>query len=675
MRKITLFFAAMMTAGALCAQADKTYQREDERQRGYYNRPWLRYEAETDKCETNVEVLPLSTTNAHIQSEATNQMAVDLVEKGDYVAWTADSAANAMTIRFSLPDNATALDEGTGTTGTLGLYVNGVKMNVWQATRNVDTVALRDDILLDSYWAWQYFSGTKGVAYETKSGSVLRMRFDEVILRIQNEIPAGATFKLVKEDENSKPYTIDFVELEQAQPVAFESIVGEKVKYTGDGVDLQAFVNDNAGKTVYLPEGKYNVPVRLSIPANTTLQGAGIFFTEIFFSAPFDASNYAKRGLTSNSSNVKVDGMYLNGTQNQRYFDRNQNKQPGKGFNGSFGSNSVISNVLVQHFECGAWLTDAEGLTIKHCRFRNNYADGTNVAGGCKDVTVEYVSYRNNGDDDMASWSSKQGRPKLAENVMYRYNTSECNWRASGIGMFGGKGHNINHCLVLDPIEGGVRFDAKFKGAPFDESEMMIMSDVSVYRAGTVGNTSTWKNTVPAFWFSLVDAKYDVRNIKVENVDLYDSRNSAILFSTSPSSTFEFSNICLENINIHNASAYGLYVKTGVKGGANYYNVNFEGCSLDIKNDAYPEEFRLYNEPCAADAVFVPASDGSFAVSAENGYVEVSGAAAGTEVAVYNMLGQKVSQKTASTEGTAAFSLNAGAYVVVSGNIRVKIVF
>jgi len=130
-----------------------------------------------------------------------------------------------------------------------------------------------------------------------------------------------------------------------------------------------------------------------------------------------------------------------------------------------------------------------------------------------------------------------------------------------------------------------------------------------------------------------------------------------------------------KNINIHNASAYGLYVKTGVKGGANYYNVNFEGCSLDIKNDAYPEEFRLYNEPCAADAVFVPASDGSFAVSAENGYVEVSGAAAGTEVAVYNMLGQKVSQKTASTEGTAAFSLNAGAYVVVSGNIRVKIVF
>ncbi|MDD6357105.1 MAG: right-handed parallel beta-helix repeat-containing protein [Bacteroidales bacterium] len=670
MRRITILMSVLLAAGSLYAQADKTYQAEDNRQRGYYNRPWLRYEAETGKCQTNATVLPASTANANIQSEATNQVAVNLVNKGDYVEWTNEKAANAMTIRFSLPDNATSSIAGTGTTGNVGLYVNGQKVSVYQATRTTTGINESDNILLDSYWAWQYFTGRVNVAYETKSGSVLRMRFDEVILRTKNEIPAGATFKLVKEDENSNPYTIDFVELEQAQPVAFESIVGEKVKYTGDGGDLQTFVNDNVGKTVYLPEGKYNVPVRLAIPANTTLQGAGIFFTEVFFSAPFDASNYNKRGLTSNSSNVKVDGMYLNGTQNQRYFDRNQNKGPGKGFNGSFGSNSVISNVLVQHFECGAWLEGAKSLLMQHVRIRNNYADGTNIASASKDCTMEFMSYRNNGDDDMASWS----RAGLAQNLTFRYNVSECNWRASGIGIFGGKGHQVHHCLVTDPIEGGIRIDAQYAGRAFDASEMMVLSDISIYNGGTVGNTSTWNTSAPAILFSMAGGKYDVQNVKIENVDLYDSKNSAIMF-TSNVAARKFSNICLENINIHNAGTYGLYFKTGVKGSANYYNVNFEGCSVDIKNDAYPEDFTLYNEPCAADAVFVPASDGSFAVSAENGYVEVSGAAAGTEVAVYNMLGQKVSQKTASTEGTAAFSLNAGAYVVVSGNIRVKIVF
>ena len=73
--------------------------------------------------------------------------------------------------------------------------------------------------------------------------------------------------------------------------------------------------------------------------------------------------------------------------------------------------------------------------------------------------------------------------------------------------------------------------------------------------------------------------------------------------------------------------------------------------------------------------MFVPAPDGSFTVLAENGNVEVSGAAAGTEVAVYNMLGQKVAGGVASEIGNVRFTLNAGAYVVVNGDARVKIVF
>ena len=283
---------------------------------------------------------------------------------------------------------------------------------------------------------------------------------------------------------------------------------------------------------------------------------------------------------------------------------------------------------------------------------------------------MEFMSCRNNGDDDMASWS----RAGLAQNITFRYNVSECNWRASGIGIFGGKGHQVHHCLVTDPIEGGIRIDAQYAGRAFDASEMMVLSDISIYKGGSVGNTSTWNTSAPAILFSLASAKYDIQNVKFENIDLYDSKNSAIMF-TSNTATRKFSNICLENINIHNAGTYGLYVKTGVKGDANYYNVNFEGCSADVRNDAYVEDFTLSNEPCSADAIFVPASDGSFFVSAENGNVEVNGAVAGTEVAVYNMLGQKVAEGVASEIGNVRFTLNEGAYVVVNEYNRVKIVF
>ncbi|MBR6310260.1 MAG: right-handed parallel beta-helix repeat-containing protein [Paludibacteraceae bacterium] len=670
MRRITILMSVLLAAGSLYAQADKTYQAEDNRQRGYYNRPWLRYEAETGKCQTNATVLPASTANANIQSEATNQVAVNLVNQGDYIQWTCEQEANAVTIRFSLPDNATSSVPGTGTTGNLGLYVNDQKMRVYQATRTTDGINLSDNILLDSYWAWQYFNGYEDVAFETKTGSILRMRFDEVILRTENNIPAGTTLKIVKEDDNTNPYTIDFLELEKTQPVTYESISGAKVKYEGDGSNLQDFVNSNSGKIIYLPQGKYKVPVRLNIPVNTTLQGAGVFYTELFFNAPLDDANYQKRGVTSSSSNVKVDGMYLNGIQNQRYYQRNASKQPGKGFNGSFGSNSIISNVLVQHFECGAWLENANELHISNSRFRNNYADGTNLASASKNCIVEYCSYRNNGDDDMASWS----RAGLAQYVKFRYNISECNWRASAIGIFGGKGHQVEKCLVVDALEGGLRLSAEFSGAAFNETDYMCFSDLSFYNCGSSFNGTIYGKTLPTI---LIEQKNKyVRNVRLKKMDLYNNKNVAI--SISSNSDKEIKSVCFEDVNINVATA-GIYVGSKVCGMVNHNEIYFNDCNKNITNIASPEKFILCNLPCgescSADAIFVPLTDGSFVVSAENGYIEVAGADADSDVLIYNTLGQKVADKKASGEGVVAFDLNNGTYIVVNNNNRVKVTF
>ena len=577
MEKTTILLSAFLLAAvSLFAQADKTYQAEDDRQRGYYDRPWQRYEAEMYKCETSGEILSPSFENAQLQSEATNQVAVTLQNQGDYIQWFCDSTANAMTVRFSLPDNATSSIDGTGTIGNLGLYVNGEKVKVYQSVRGGDAIALRDDIQLDSYWAWQYFTGRDNVAYEKLRGSILRMRFDEVILRPEVEIPAGSVFKLVKEDNNASPYTIDFVELEKVEPVTFESIEGEKVKYEGDGSDLQAFINDNGGKTIYIPEGKYNVPVRLYInDDNTKIQGAGIFYTELFFSAPLDDDNFKSRGFESASNRVGVDGMYVNTILNQRYYNRNVATQPGKGFNGSFGANSTISNVMVQHFECGAWIEDAQNLSVKHCRFRNNYADGTNLASACRNSTVEHCSYRNNGDDDMAAWS----RVGLGVNVTYRHNTSELCWRAAGIGFFGGKQHKAHHCLIIEPIEIGIRIDASFGGTAFNNSGFIEIYENSVYKGGTKQNV--WNNSYDgAIYVTLTGAQYDIPNISFKNIDVIDSKGNAISVNNYNNSNRKLK-VCFENINIdgvgkHNVGNNGLYISSNVNGAVFIKNFDFK---------------------------------------------------------------------------------------------------
>ena len=69
---------------------------DDDRQRGYYDRPYKRYEAETDKCTTNGTILAASFENIDIQSEASNQVATQLIAKDSYIEWTNDEAADGI---------------------------------------------------------------------------------------------------------------------------------------------------------------------------------------------------------------------------------------------------------------------------------------------------------------------------------------------------------------------------------------------------------------------------------------------------------------------------------------------------------------------------------------------------------------------------------------------------
>ena len=94
--------------------------------------------------------------------------------------------------------------------------------------------------------------------------------------------------------------------------------------------------------------------------------------------------------------------MSINTANNKRYYRNNPSFQVGKGLNGSWGESSRVTDVRIDHFRCGAWITGAHNLTVEHCRFRNNYADGINLTNNSTGCVVSHCSFRNNGDDDMA---------------------------------------------------------------------------------------------------------------------------------------------------------------------------------------------------------------------------------------------------------------------------------
>lgn len=494
-------------------------QNQDDGGRGYYNRPYDRYEAEPGLCTTNGQFLAASDNQRDLQSEASHQQAVQLTQVGDYVSWEVSKAGDGLTVRFSLPDGA----QGQGTDGNLDVYAGSDKVGT---------------LYLNSYWAWQYCTGNYPDNTPRTGNVVIRMRFDENHVRLSRQVQAGEVLKLVKADKGGTPYTIDFAELEPvAAKVTFESLSGNKVQFDGNG-DVGQFIENNAGKTIYLPEGTWWCNKRIKLENSNThgtqIIGAGMWYTQIYFAASSDdQSTYDKRGIEAYSNNLLFEGIYLNTANNKRYYNNDDSKQVGKGFMGAWGQNSVIRNCWVEHFECGAWFSDypnrgSNNLLVEHCRFRNNYADGVNCSHGIHGATIRYCSFRNNGDDDMASWSTAV----KCSDITYEYCTAENNWRASSLGFFGGKNLTGHHLYIVDGLESGVRVNADFSGAGFDQSGQVQIHDVTVEHCGCKSGT---KGQSGDFWGQYQPAvsvgagnNYDIYNVTLENIHLRNSRGIAV---------------------------------------------------------------------------------------------------------------------------------------------------
>jgi len=81
--------------------------------------PWTTQQAE--HCGTNAPVMGPSVEYLKPQSEASGRSYVSLQRQGDYLEFKAAKAANAIVLRYSIPDAPT----GGGTDATLSLDING----------------------------------------------------------------------------------------------------------------------------------------------------------------------------------------------------------------------------------------------------------------------------------------------------------------------------------------------------------------------------------------------------------------------------------------------------------------------------------------------------------------------------------------------------------------------
>ena len=470
--------------------------------------PYTTHEAENASVE-NGATIQQSTDMESTAVEATSQTYVELPKKDAAVTFNVTEPANALNVRYTIPD---------GASGQLDVQVNGSSVG------NLD---------LSSHSAWQYLKGDHEYD-QAIDGSSARFRFDETRLLLKDiQLKSGDKISLVKKKDDNVPYGIDFIELEQAPaPVAQGensiSIVDKGASANDDSDDTAALLAaveeaKASGKSVYIPEGRFNFDKQVNIEAdNLKISGAGVWHTQLHFTS--DKRYGGGIVFGHNSNGIELSNLYMNSNLTSRY---NEDAQY-KAISGTLGKDSKIHDIWVQHFEVGMWIGDydqtgnmkyTDGLVVENARIRNNLADGINFAQGTKNSTVKNSNIRGNGDDGLAIWSSiSDGTNATAEeNNKFLNNTIESGWRAAGIGIFGGKGHEISGNLIKDVFAGaGIRVNTVFAGHNFDLNDSGIkIHDNTILRSGTTNDL-----------YKLHRGAIDFQQVRgtIKNVDVYDNK-------------------------------------------------------------------------------------------------------------------------------------------------------
>ena len=495
------------------------------------------YEAEQSELKNGV-VKNASSSEAERATarEASGQAYVDLPTNAS-VSFIAQADANAVTIRYTVPDGESGKVEVKVNNTVIGTLDLSSKSN-WQYLDNY-TYHPNDDIKV----------------HDTPAADRLaRFQFDEVSQLFKDaHINKGDTVTITNLD--STPVGIDLVDLEKApdairQPENSVSITDFGAIANDGSDDYQAFMKaveaakNTEYKTVYIPEGQFDFsrPISLYVPDGIKITGAGQWHTKLHFlnteAAEYDKNgNYVKGGggidFVSGSNNIDLGNLSMDSNLNSRYDE----KANYKGISGTLGTGSSIHDIKIEHFEAGVWIGDysqnkplnyTDGLTISNATIRNNFADGVNFAQGTSNSTVINSNIRGNGDDGLATWSShhENTNAHVAENNHFLNNTVELGWRAAGIGIFGGKGHEVANNLIKDNANwGGVRLNTVFKNShnfDFNDTGISVHDNLLVNNGTNADTYGRVKGSIDLeegrdYATPKKDILGELNNIKIEN--------------------------------------------------------------------------------------------------------------------------------------------------------------
>lgn len=545
-------------------------------------------EQEAENAVTNGSLVGPGRTAYTLPAEASGRKAVKLTP-GQYVEFTLPSTANAITVRYSIPD----APNGGGITAPLDVTVNGKNKSTMTLTSQYawlyNQYSFSNDPNAGLLHPDQWITECACVPAETTPTPTVEKPFrpnhfyDEQRLLLGKTYRAGDKVRLaVPAGSKASSTVVDLLDSQLVGAPHVRLLAANVLAFgadplgrrdSADAIDKAVAFAKRSHLKVYIPPGVYQVNRHIVVD-DVTIEGAGSWYTvikgrQITLATPApDGSThtgvgfYGKDAAAGGSRNVHLSGFAIEGDVRERVDTDQVN-----GIGGAL-SDSTIDGLYIHHTKVGMWFDGP----MKNLRITNNVitdqiADGLNFHTGVTDSVVSGNFVRNSGDDGLAMWSEKT---ENARNT-FSHNTVQTPVLANGIAIYGGTDNTVSGNLIADPVREGsaIQVGSRFGAEAF--TGHLWITDNTTVRAGTF--ELNWNIGLGAIWFYALEKNIDADIQVVGDHFLDNTYNAIMLVSDFPvKDLYSITNVHFKDIKVDGTGTS--VVSARVAGGASFENVD-----------------------------------------------------------------------------------------------------
>ena len=461
---------------------------------------FVEYEAENGA--TNARIVGPDVAFTTLAAEASGRRAVLLEAERDFVEFTLSAAANALTVRYAVPDGADARINDA----TLNVYATGKRIAVLPVT---------------SRYCCYYgrYPFTKNAA----DGNGHHF-FDHARTLLDHVLPPGTVVRLMRSPETKGVWcAIDLVDFELVpaplkRPPNSLSVADFGADRRGASDSREAFSKaiaaaSSARRALWIPAGRFRLDGHLEVD-RVEIAGAGAWYSIL----QGDGVGLYGRNAPHPSQAVDIHDLAIVGEVRER-----DDHKALAGIGGALGGGSRIHDLFIQHVKVGVWLDGPfDGLLISHVSVFDTTADGLNLHRGISNVIVEENFFRNNGDDGIASWAENSAN----HHIVIRHNTVIAPILANGVAIYGGHDITVTDNLIADTLTegGGLHAGNRFHAVPL--SGTITFTGNTVVRGGSIDPRR--HIGIGAVWLYALDAPITAQ-IDLRDTTLLDSSRQALL--------------------------------------------------------------------------------------------------------------------------------------------------